>query len=325
MSILRFVLPALLVAPLHPSPPERDVTTVPSGTRARAVLVDWLGSRGTDVGAEPLFCLDEDVHAGTSTLLNRGMPVVGIVDRVSTGGAGFDPGDIAVRLKVLLTPDGGRISVSGSGSFVGGSNAASAVWGGLMALGTRGDDVKLPPGTAIEFETAAEASWSREAEVDGPEWRRCRDFLQFAQLPALPLSELETAKTYRWPGNELVGDLDVADLEEGSQTPVQLRGVVIYDAFLLNTKFGLTLSKKKAAFDLSTIIQVLESHDKRVDMRVSLLDGDEVLATVLKKGIDAEEEKVKKVDLRLRTERELYERAVNSGGGRLRLEMKVRE
>ncbi len=127
------------------------------------------------------------------------------------------------------------------------------------------------------------------------------------------------------PGNELVGDLDVADLEEGSQTPVQLRGVVIYDAFLLNTKFGLTLSKKKAAFDLSTIIQVLESHDKRVDMRVSLLDGDEVLATVLKKGIDAEEEKVKKVDLRLRTERELYERAVNSGGGRLRLEMKVRE
>ena len=83
--------------------------------------------------------------------------------------------------------------------------------------------------------------------------------------------------------------------------------------------------RKRVRLPVHVFLVVLPSHDKRVDLELSLVDGDKVLAQQAEKRLDAEEKKAKRVQMTLTTDTDAFDRALSAGDLRLRISMTVRE
>lgn len=233
---------------------------------------------------------------------------------------------VTLEPKYLMDAGGGRISVQGSGEFSGGLDPGAFVGAGVLGFLQRGEEVVVPAGTMFEVTTDQEARVAASSVTEDSEpLSHCRDFFRFAEADVVPLEEVELHAPYAPFGTSLTVALPLAALQDGQRINRYLRNLLAFDTAIQSLIVATEKRRRSVDLDLTIVLVVLPSHDKRVNLRVALVDGEEVFARAERLNVDAEEEKTKAVNMRLKADPERFDRALASGEGRLKVEMHVRE
>jgi hypothetical protein len=310
----------------------REPMTVPKDTPVKLMLAEWLHSRSVQPGQAVHFCVAEDVLIGQEVAFAKGTPATGEVTEGRAAGRVSQQGEIAIEPRLLLAPDGSSVPVGGaSGEFKGGLDPGAFVMGGVLGFLASGEEVKVPPGVIFEAMTRTEktlAGSSEPSEEVNAAWRRCERFFRFTEAEVVPIEEVDLHEPYAPLGTALNVSLplsELADLEEGKPLDRSFRSLIAYDTFLQTVSLSVDRGRKNVKLPVRLFVTVLPSHDKYVDLKLSLVDGEDVLAEEETRNIDAEEEKSRQVQMTLTAEPARFDQALATGELRLRIRMEVRE
>lgn len=310
----------------------RDPVVLPKGTPVKLMLAEWLHSRSARPGQTVKLCVAEDVHVGSGIAVPKGTPATG---RISTGRAAAamsQQGEVAIEPQYVLVPGGSRVSVGGpAAEFKGGLDPGAFVIAGVLGFFARGQEVKVPPGPIFEVVTKTEMELGIPADASdeaSEAWLECRRFFRFADVDEVQLEEVDLHEAYAPFGTSLAVSLpldDLQDLEDGDPLDRSLRNLLAYDTYLQTVAISTNRGRKRVKVPVRLFLAVLPSHDKRVDLELSLVEGEEVLAQETERDIDAEEEKAKQVQMTLVADSARFDQALASGSLRLRIAMIVTE
>jgi hypothetical protein len=309
-----------------------DPVTVPKDTPVKLMVAEWLHSRSIQPGQIVRFCVAEDVLIGSEVAIAKGTPAAGEVTEGRAAGRVSQQGEITIEPRYLLASDGSSIPVVGASSeFKGGLDPGAFVMAGVLGFLASGEEVRVPPGVIFEAMTRTERKLTRTSEpteeVDAA-WQECERFFRFADVDVVPVEEVDLNSAYAPFGTSLVASLpltNLAELEEGEPLDRSLRNLVAYDTFLQTISLSVDRGRKRVKLPIRMFLTVLPSHDKRVDLKLSLVDGEKVLAEEEIRNIDAEEEKSRQVQTTLTSEPDQFDNALAAGSLRLRIKMDVRE
>lgn len=312
--------------------PRVEAVTIPKGTPVHLMLAEWLHSHSAQPGDSVRFCLAEDAQVGGARRLPKGMPAFGEVTVGRQAGRTLERGEVVVEPRYLLAADGGHLPLTGaSGEFSGGVNAAAFVTGGVLGFLDKGEEVNVPPGTVLEAVTETTEELPRAGNPEGEAaeaWEECERFFRFTDVDVVPVEETDLQEAYAPFGTSLTASIpldDLADLDKGETLDRSLRNLMAYDTYLQTVSVSVDHGRKRVRLPVHVFLVVLPSHDKRVDLELSLVDGDKVLAQQAEKRLDAEEKKAKRVQMTLTTDTDAFDRALSAGDLSLRISMTVRE
>jgi hypothetical protein len=139
------------------------------------------------------------------------------------------------------------------------------------------------------------------------------------------LDQVDLKSAYAPFGTSLTLALPLTTLQASGGISRYLRNLLAFDTAIQSLMVSLKKGRRAVELDLTIVLVVLPSHDKRVNLKAALVDGEMVLTRAEQLNVDAEEEKSKAVSMSLKTDPETFDRAITSGNGRLRIEMQVRE
>lgn len=306
--------------------------TIPKETPVKLMLAEWLHSRSARAGQEVRLCVAEDVQIGGEVAFTKGTPAIAEITEGRAAGAVSQQGEIAIEPRYLLTYDGSRLPVVGaSGEFKGGLDPGAFVMAGVLGFLASGEEVRVPPGVTFEVMTRTEnrlMGASEPTEEVNAAWQQCEQFFRFADADVVPVEEVDLNAAYAPFGTSLIASLPLtklAELDEGEPLDRSLRNLVAYDTFLQTISFSVERGRKRVKLPIRMFLTVLPSHDKRVDLKLSLVDDEKVLAEEEIRNIDAEEAKSKQVQTTLTSDSGQFDQALAAGGLRLRIKMDVRE
>lgn len=179
--------PAPTATAYRPPPPKAEMIEVPAGTVLEMELVDPLSSKTNVVGDTFHAKLTDAVTIGGQDVIPAGSVVEGTVTEAISAKKMTGQASLSLEFSKLTLPDGKSVAISGmltekgkkigkrTGAVVGGSaaggallgriigkNTKGALIGGLLgaAAGTgvaatqKGQELKLPEGTAFSVETS---------------------------------------------------------------------------------------------------------------------------------------------------------------------------
>lgn len=309
-----------------------EAVTIPEGTAVRLMLADWLHSRSVELGDVVPLCVSDDVELDGRLAIPRGTPATGKIITARQARRMSQRGEIAIEPEYLTPGEEKRIPIRGaSAEFEGGLDAGAFVVAGVLGFLASGEDVKVPPEQTFDVVTSADAEAVRPPRGNGARsdaWRHCEEFFRFADAETVPLEEADLHAAYAPFGTSLAVSLplaELAELREGETLDRAPRNLVAFDTSIQTLVVSVDEGRRRVKLPMRIFLGVLPSHDKRVDMTVSVLDGDDTIVQEVRKDIDAEEEKTKQVRLTLAMPRERFEQAAASGEGRLRVTISVRE
>jgi hypothetical protein len=312
--------------------PRMDPVTVPKDTPVKLMVAEWLHSRSIQPGQIVRFCVAEDVLIGSDIAIAKGTPAAGEVTEGRAAGRVSQQGEITIEPRYLLASDGSSIPVIGASTeFKGGLDPGAFVMAGVLGFLASGEEVRVPPGVIFETMTRTErklTGTSEPTEEEDAAWQECERFFRFADVDVVPVEKVDLNSAYAPFGSSLVASLplsDLAELEEGKHLDRSLRNLVAYDTFLQAVSLSVDRGRKRVKLPVLLFVTVLPSHDKSVDLKLSLVDGEDVLAEEEARNIDAEEEKSRQVQMTLTTEPDRFDQALATGRLRLRIRMDVRE
>lgn len=304
--------------------PRADVVNLPSGSRVRLMLAEWLNSKQVKPGQEVHFCVAEDLNLGGRVVLPRGTPALGRVATAQAAAKGSQQGELAIEVSSLTAPDGKVLSLRGSDAFEGGLNAANFLAFGILGFAAAGEDVLVPAGAELEAVTATgEALELVALPTEGEPWRRCHEFFRFAG-GEVPLEEHDAQAAYAPFARTLRISLPVSELRTGTPQRWRLGNLLVYDTYLPNVTVEVIMGKKLSEVRLSLQLAVLPSHDKLVDLRAALYNGSSRVATGDRLNLDAEEEKSTSASFAIKLPTESFNRLQQSPAARLKLEVSVK-
>ena len=304
--------------------PRADVVNLPSGSRVRIMLAEWLNSKQVKPGQELHFCVAEDLNLGGRTVLPRGTPARGKVAAAQAAAKGSQQGELAIEAGSLTAPDGKVLSLRGSDAFEGGLNAANFVAFGVLGFAAAGEDVLVPAGVELEaITTTGESLELVPLPTAGEAWQRCHEFFRFAG-GEVPLEQHDAQAAYAPFARSFTVSIAVAQLRTGAPQRWRLGNLMTHDTYLPNATVEVIMRKKLTEVRLSVQLAVLPSRDKLVDLRAALVNGTSRVATGDRLNIDAEEEKTTSAALAIKLPTETWTRLQQTADARLKVELTVK-
>lgn len=301
----------------------RPTVELPQGMTLRLVLGERLTSDTVKENQEVLVCLGEDVRVGEAVVLRRGTPAVGRVTRAQDAGAMSRQGEVAVAPEAILAAKDKVLPVSGSGEFEGGVPASN--YTGLLGLFSEGLEAEVPAGVRMSVVTAGPLALEPGAAPGGtPEQQEaCEAIFRWEEAEVIPLEEITTETAFLPRDKHVTVTLPLAEIKTQPAVRRSLRSLVVSDTFIQSLNIVREDLRKAVELEMRIILYVLPSHDRYVDLTLSVLDGDRVLAREVLHRVDAEEKKTKLVTRRLKVDHDAWDQAVAAGTGLWKLEMTV--
>jgi hypothetical protein len=309
-----------------------EPATVPKDTPVTMMLAQWIDSKSAKVGQRIRLCVAEDVAVNGKVAVRKGTPAFGEVT-ISRGARGLaEHGEIALEPHHLMLPGGVELPVVGAtAEYDGGFDAGAFVGGGVVGLLSSGKEVKVPPGTILEVATREERTVQAGTTPPGDDlqaWEQCDRFFRFDGVEVVPVEEVDRDGVYAPFGTSLTVSLpltELAELDEGEPLDQSFRNLIAFDTFIHAISLSVDRGRKRVKLPVHLFLSVLPSHDKYVDLTLSVVDGEDVLAEESVQNVDAEEAKSKQVRMELTADSERFDQALADGGLRLRIAMEVKE
>ena len=281
--------------------------TVPAGTAVALVLGERLGSRGAHPGREVILCAADAVRIDGHPVIAERAPGIGVVlgggSRSNLSGGG----QVVFRADVVLATDGTTIPLTGNFDEEAGVDAGTILQGGLLGLGSSGEDLVLNAGFPAPAATREGAEIARiPAAPDEPRLIRAAEICQeaFALVDIegfIPTERIRSNRDYVALDQPLRLSIPISSVvsETGGSLWESFRNVVVADTSLRT----LTIEPKwrrggGLRLDVTSELYVRPSHDKRVSLQLELMAGDRLIARDTLTSIDAEEKRSKEVKSR---------------------------
>lgn len=304
----------------------REPLTIPAGTPVPVMLAERLHSKTAAPGQEVAFCVAEDVRIGDEVAFSRGTPVLGTITQGQGAARMSQQGEITVEPDFLLLGGERRLGLQGTGAeFKGGLDPGAFIGAGVFGFLARGQEVEIPPGAVVAMETDSELRLDPPLVPDeGGARDRCRELFRFADVETIRYEDVDPQGFYAPLGTSMAISIPLDGLERGSISR-SFRNLEVYDTYVQVLRLTVAGNRSKAKLQSQVFLVVRPSHDKRVDLELTLVDGETVLATAVEKDIDAEEEKSKEVRTTLIVDRAALDRALEAGTARLLVSLSVRQ
>lgn len=298
--------------------------TIPAGTPVPVMLAERLHSKTAEPGQEVSFCVAKEVWIGDEVAIPRGTPAIGTITLGQGAARMSQQGEITVEPDFLLLGGERRLGLRGSGAeFKGGLDPGAFIGGGVFGFLARGKEVEIPPGAVVAMESDSELRLDPPVEAsEGAPWERCRELFRFADEKPIRYEEVDPQGSYAPLGTSISISIPLDGLETDSISR-SFRSLEAYDTYVQVLRVTATGGRSKAKVQSQLFLVVRPSHDKSVDLELTLLDGETVLAKGSEKNIDAEEGKSKEVRMTLTVDRAVLDRALDAGTARLLVDLSV--
>ena len=326
-GLVERTVPAASIRRLVVSPPK---VVVPADSPVRLQLVRSLSSVAAKAGAAVSLCTSEALAVDGKIVVTQFAPASGFVLGTGGGSNVSGGGSMVLRAGSVVARDGTTIPLAGSLEVRGGFEASD--WG-LIGLLSEGSPAVATSGAVLEARTANAAEVAlRGGQLSAEQQAaqsNCADYFRFSNMQEIPLDQVDPKRSYAPVTQPLKISVPLSSLirssefkSKGSSKAFATRALTMDRVSFAALSIGGRAKGKQGAYlDVDAVIAVQPSHDRWVSLTFEVLADGTRLRLLSRQQIDAEERKMKAVNVRLVLSREQTDALLLAVDPRLRITM----
>lgn len=291
-----------------------DPIPIQRGTRIPLELAEMVTSARANLDQPIRFCVSEDVSVGDFVPFPRGAPAFAEVTGTDTNRSLGRGDEVGIALRQVAARDGSKVPIEGTEELSGDYSVGSILTFGVFGLRGSGGSVRQPPGARITASVLNDTTVTSalSADTDADSWSYCEEYFRYQHAEYVPVEKLINGQAYAPLTSPALLSFPLP--EPTVQTSVGARQILVNEASILNTLFTGKQRKKTYRFQFLFSIYVEESHDRWVELQLSLRAGEKLLGLGGSGRFEAEEEKTtNNVDVDLVVDRPALDEALRSG------------